>query len=95
MAWENFDEERLKQIIRQFDGSISKKNKFLVKPSKIDCKGHRWYYVPAKRKHIRISCGIKVYVVDYELDEYERVLVYDGNSLFAVPEKEIIDLGFN
>ena len=67
MAWENFDEERLKQIIRQFDGSISKKNKFLVKPSKIDCK----------------------------LDEYDRVLVYDGNSLFAVPEKEIIDLGFN
>ena len=95
MAWEKFDEERLRQIIRQFDGSVTKKNKFLVKPSKIECKGHRWYYCPSKRKHIKVNCGIKIYVVDYEQDELERVLVYDGNNLIAVPQNEIIDLGFN
>ena len=95
MAWENFNEERLKQIIRQFEGSTTKKNKFLVKPSKIICKGHRWYYVPAKRKHVKINCGIKVYVVDYELDDFDRILVYDGSNLFAAPQDEVIDLGFN
>jgi hypothetical protein len=95
MAWENFDEERLKQIIRQFDGNVTSKNKFLVKPSKIECKGHRWYLCPSKRKHIKVNCGIKIYVVDYELDELDRVLAYDGNNLLAIPLEEIVDLGFN
>jgi hypothetical protein len=33
--------------------------------------------------------------VDYELDELDRVLAYDGNNLLAVPLEEIVDLGFN
>jgi hypothetical protein len=95
MAWENLDEERLKQIIRQVSGKTPRSTDKLVRPSKLVCKGEKWYYVPSKREHRRFICGIKVYVVDYELDERDRVLVYDGNCLFAVPIEELEELGFN
>ena len=95
MAWENLDEERLKQIIRQVSGKTPKSTDKLVRPSKLVCKGEKWYYVPSKREHRRFICGIKVYVVDYELDDRDRVLVYDGKCLFAVPIEELEELGFN
>ena len=95
MAWENLDEERLKQIIRQVSGKKPKSTDKLVKPSTLVCKGEKWYYVPSKRRHKRFPCGIKVYIVDYELDDSGRLLVYDGNYLFAVPFEEVEEIGFN
>ena len=95
MAWENLDEERLKSIIKQVSGQKPSKTDVLIKASIIRCKGEKWYYVPSSRSHKRFICGIKVYVVDYEMDDSDRVLVYDGNHLFAVPFREIEEVGFN
>lgn len=95
MAWENLDEERLKQIIRQISGKTPRSTDKLVKPSKLICKGEKWYYVPSKREHKRLVCGIKVYIVDYDFDEKDRVLVYDGNYLFAIPYTDLEELEFN
>ena len=95
MAWENLDEERLKQIIRQISGKTPRTKDKLVRACKLKCKGEKWYYVPSKREHKRLVCGIKVYVVDYELDEKDRVLVYDGNHLFAIPYNDLEEIGFN
>ena len=95
MAWENLDEERLKQIIRQVSGKNPKSTDELIESSTLTCKGEKWYYVPSKRQHRKFTCGIKVYVVDYELDDSGRLLVYDGNCLFAVPFDEVEEIGFN
>ena len=99
MAWENLDEERLKQIIRQISGKSGNSSDVLVRPSILKCKGknkvEKWFWVPSKRAHMRLVCGIKVFVVDYEMDENDRVLVYDGNYLFAIPYDELEEVGFN
>lgn len=99
MAWENLDEERLKQIIRQISGKTARDDDELVSPAFLKCKGNnkkeKWFWVPAKRSHKRLVCGIKLYIVDYELDDYDRVLVYDGNYLFAIPYDELEEIGFN
>ena len=95
MAWENLDEERLKQIIRQISGKKPIETDKLIKASIISCKGERWYYVPSNRCHQRFMCGTKVYVIDYELDSSDRILVYDGSCLFAAPHHEIEEIGFN
>jgi|TARA_Y100000310_G_C20641426_1_gene794146 Cu2+-containing amine oxidase len=95
MAWENLDENRLKQIIRQASGKVSKKDEHLVVPSIIKCIGVKWYYAPSKRRHMRTRCGLKVHIVDYEEDEEGRVLVYDGYLLIAVPLGDLETIGFN
>lgn len=95
MAWDNLDENRLKQIIRQVDGEVTKKDSQLIPPSIIKCIGEKWYYAPTKKRHIRTHCGSKVYIVDYELDEEGRILVYDGYLLLAVPFDEVETIGFN
>jgi len=99
MAWENLDEKRLKQIIRQISGKAGKSKEELIRPSYLKCKGknksEKWFWVPSKRTHMRLICGAKVYVVDYDMDELERVLVYDGNYLFAIPYEELEEIGFN
>tara|TARA_R110000765_G_scaffold316178_1_gene408612 strand:+ start:250 stop:561 length:312 start_codon:yes stop_codon:yes gene_type:complete len=99
MAWESLNEERLKRIIRQISGKIPKSEDELIKPSYINCKGsnkeEKWFWVPSQREHKRLVCGAKVYVINYEFDELERVLIYDGNFLFAVPYEELEEIGFN
>jgi len=95
MTWENLDEKRLKQVIRQVDGKLTKKDSQLVPPSIIKCIGERWYYAPTKKRHIRTHCGSKVYIVDFEEDDEGRVLVYDGYLLLAVPLEELETIGFN
>jgi hypothetical protein len=99
MAWKNLDEERLRQIIRQISGKTPNPDDKLINPCYINCKGknkeEKWFWVPAQRAHKRLFCGAKVYVVDYEFDEFERVLIYDGNFLFAVPFEELEEVGFN
>ena len=99
MAWENLDEYRLKQIIRQISGKTANSDDVLVTPAYLKCKGknktEKWFWVPSKRSHKRLVCGIKLYIVDYDLDEYDRVLVYDGNYLFAIPYDELKEIGFN
>lgn len=95
MTWENLDENRLKQIIRQVTGKVTKKDEYLVAPSIVKCEGSKWYYAPAKRRHIRIRCGSKVYIADYEEDLEGRILVYDGYTLLAVPLDDLNTIGFN
>tara|TARA_R110002020_G_scaffold18727_2_gene65102 strand:+ start:1156 stop:1467 length:312 start_codon:yes stop_codon:yes gene_type:complete len=99
MTWEGLNEERLKQIIRQISGKSPKSEDELIKPSYINCKGRnkeeKWFWVPSQKAHKRLVCGTKVYIVDYEFDELDRVLIYDGNFLFAIPYEELEEIGFN
>ena len=99
MAWENLDEKRLKQIIRQISGKSKKSEDTLIEPCYVKCKGknkvEKWFWVPSKRTHVRLVCGTKIYIVDYDMDELGRVLAYEGNYLFAIPYDELEEIGFN
>jgi len=97
MSKKDLDVDRIKQIIKQLSGKIGKKDKQteLVPAAIIKGDGKSWYWMPTKNKFVCINRGIKVYIIDYNKDDLERVLVYDGYNIFMIPFDEIEEIGFN
>jgi len=92
-----YDTARIKQIIRQISGKFDEEiqQDDLISSAMIEGTGDIWCWSPEKREFIKISRGIKVYIVDFEKDSKNRFMVYDGNSIFMIDEEEIIEIGFN
>ena len=95
MAWDELDTERIEQIIRQITGKKIDKNKKLVSPALIKGSGIIFLWAPTKKKLIKVNRGISVYVVSYQMDEKDRVLIYDGYNLLAIHPDELDEVGFN
>ena len=95
MAWEDLDSERVKQIVSQFTGKNIDKKSEMIMPSKIVGTGIIYLFSPVKKTLLKINRGILVYIVSYEMDERDRILVYDGYNLLAIHPDEIEEIGFN
>jgi hypothetical protein len=95
MAWDDLDKDRIEQIIRQISGKQLKKSTELVSPAMIKGSGIIFLWAPTKKTLIKVNRGIRVYVVSYEMDEKERVLIYDGYNLLAIGPDDLIETGFN
>jgi len=95
MAWDDLDKDRIEQIIRQISGKGLKKSTELVSPAIIKGSGIVFLWAPTKKTLIKVNRGIRVYVVSYEMDEKDRVLVYDGYNLLAIHPNELDEIGFN
>jgi hypothetical protein len=95
MAWDDLDKDRIEQIIRQISGKGLKKSTELVSPAIIKGSGIVFLWAPTKKTLIKVNRGIRVYVVSYEMDEKDRVLVYDGYNLLAIHPDELDEIGFN
>ena len=95
MAWDELDTERIEQIIRQISGKGMAKSKSLVMPAMIKGTGIIFLWAPTKKTLIKINRGIKVYVVSYDMDEKDRILIYDGYNLLAIHPDELVETGFN
>ena len=57
--------------------------------------GDIWCWSLEKREMIKVSRGIKIYILDFEKDDKNRYMVYDGYSIFSIEEDEITEIGFN
>jgi len=95
MAWDDLDKDRIEQIIRQISGKGLKKSTELISPAIIKGSGIIFLWAPSKKTLIKVNRGIRVYVVSYEIDEKDRVLVYDGYDLLAIHPDELDEIGFN
>jgi len=95
MAWDDLDKDRIEQIIRQISGKGLKKSTELISPTIIKGSGIIFLWAPSKKTLIKVNRGIRVYVVSYEIDEKDRVLVYDGYDLLAIHPDELDEIGFN
>jgi len=95
MAWDELDTERIEQIIRQITGKKIDKNKKLVSPALIKGCGILFLWAPTKKKLMKVNRGISVYVVSYQMDEKDRVLIYEGYNLLAIHPDELDEVGFN
>ena len=52
-------------------------------------------WAPTKKTLIKVNRGIRVYVVSYDMDEKDRILVYDGYNLLAIHPDDLEEIGFN
>ena len=95
MAWETLDSGRIEQIIRQITGKKLSESKDMVTPAMIKGTGIVYLWAPTKKTLLKVNRGIRVYVVSYEMDEKDRILVYDGYNLLAIHPDEIDEIGFN
>ena len=95
MAWETLDADRIEQIIRQITGKKLSESKDMVTPAMIKGTGIVYLWAPTKKTLLKVNRGIRVYVVSYDMDEKDRILVYDGYNLLAIHPDEIDEIGFN
>jgi len=95
MAWDDLDKDRIEQIIRQISGKGIKKSTELVSPAMIRGTGIIFLWAPTKKTLLKVNRGIRVYVVSYQMDEKDRVLIYDGYNLLAIHPDELDEVGFN
>jgi hypothetical protein len=95
MAWETLDSDRIEQIIRQITGKKLSDSKDMVTPAMIKGTGIVYLWAPTKKTLLKVNRGIRVYVVSYDMDEKDRILVYDGYNLLAIHPDEIDEIGFN
>lgn len=75
MAWDDLDKDRIEQIIRQISGKGLRKSTELVSPAMIKGSGIIFLWAPTKKTLLKVNRGIRVYVVSYEMDEKDRVLI--------------------
>ncbi len=95
MAWETLDSARVEQIVRQITGKKVDKTKDLINSAIIKGSGIVFLWAPTKKTLLKVNRGIRVYVVSYDVDEKDRILVYDGYNLLAIHPDEIEEIGFN
>jgi len=95
MAWDELDVERVEQIIRQISGNKIDKTKELINPAIIKGSGVIYLWGPTKKALLKVNRGIVVYVVSYDMDEKDRILVYDGFNLLAIHPDDLEEIGFN
>jgi hypothetical protein len=95
MAWEKLDSDRVEQIVRQITGKKIDKDKKLITPAMIKGSGIVFLWAPTKKTLIKVNRGIRVYVVSYDMDEKDRILVYDGYNLLAIHPDDLEEIGFN
>ena len=95
MAWETLDSSRVEQIVRQITGKKIDKDKKLITPAMIKGSGIVFLWAPTKKTLIKVNRGIRVYVVSYDMDEKDRILVYDGYNLLAIHPDDLEEIGFN
>ena len=95
MAWETLDSARIEQIVRQITGKKIDNGKKLITPAVIKGSGIVFLWAPTKKTLMKVNRGISVYVVSYDMDEKDRILIYDGYNLLAIHPDDLEEIGFN
>jgi hypothetical protein len=89
-------ENRLRQIIRQLSGKIETEGLGLIPEVAIRGHGCIYCYAPDKRRIVKITRGIKAYVLDEDEDELGRVLIYTWTGqMVEIEPKELLHTGFD
>jgi len=88
--------QRLKMIMKQFSGEVRQGDGEMVPEVAIKGQnGHVHCYSPSKKKIIRVTRGIKAFILSEELT-HDKVLIYtfDG-KIIEIEATELIRTGFD
>ena len=67
---------RIKQILRQVSGHVREDDGELVPEMAIKGTGDMFCYAPSSRRFIRITRGLKAYILDERETESGNILIY-------------------
>ena len=89
-------ETRLKRIIRQLSGKTDDEGSPLIPEVALQGSGCIYCYAPDKRHIVKVTRGIKAYILDENEDDLGRVLIYTWNGqMVEIEPKELLHTGFD
>jgi hypothetical protein len=89
------DKALIRRVFNQLSGKPSKEEE-LIPEVGIAGSGYIWCYEIVQKQIVRISRGIKGYILDHTLDNLNRILVYTAaNDVILIEENEIIYTEFD
>ena len=89
------NKDLLIKIVNQLSGD-AKKNDELIPEHAIKGTGYIWCYEPTLKQIIRITRGIKCYILDHREDKLGRIMVYTvQNHVILIKEEELLFTGFD
>jgi hypothetical protein len=95
MGIHQLDKKLLKRIFNQISGKVEKEEE-LIPEIAIKGSGHIWCLDPSQNRIIRITRGIKCYILNETKDELNRFLVYTiNNDVILIEEEELIYTGYD
>lgn len=91
---------RVKLAVRQLNGTLdyegADKDSELIAEVAIKGDGHIFCFSPGKKSLVKVSRGIKGYIIDTVKDRYDKYLVYTWDGyLVEIYENELIFTGFD
>ena len=95
VQWLTYNKEFYMDSEDEVFGKKMIKGKILISPAMIKGRGDIFLWAPVKKTVIKVSRGTSVYVASYDMDERDRILVYDGFNLLAIHPDELEEIGFN
>lgn len=90
--------KRIKQIVKQFSGTISDEDEIeeLIPEYAIRGTGYLFCFDPSRRTFVKVSRGIKAFIVDEEINNAGRLLIYTfSGELVEIEPEELIYTGFD
>jgi len=89
--------KRIKQIVRQFSGTILEDEvEELIPEYAILGSGYLFCFDPSKRGFVKINRGSKAFIVDQAINNAGRVLIYTFNGeLVEIDPDELLYTGFD
>ena len=91
----SYSSDKLKQIVNELSGDIDPENGPPAPIYEIKGSGHIWCYSPSKKTMVRIPRGGKIYILDSEPDENNRLLIFSPYEVVCVDVDEVQKVGYN
>ena len=87
-------ERRLKQIVRQITGNVKNIDSEYIPEVAIKGNGDMFCYCPAKKRIIRITRGLKAYIISEKVNGAGNLLIYTHTGhMVEIDPEELIHTG--
>ena len=84
------------KIVKQFAGTLKSTDGPLIPEVAITGTGNIWCYSPSEKCFMKISRGIKAFIITEEENEYGKILIYTFSGVVVEIElAELIFTGFD
>ena len=89
--------EKVKTIIKQIAGSLEEDDELLPEVAiKAHTKGYLYCYQPYERTFTKVIRGQKAFVIEDELDDRDRILIYTlTGKIVRINKDEILHTGYD
>tara|TARA_R110000824_G_scaffold352993_1_gene540146 strand:+ start:4230 stop:4520 length:291 start_codon:yes stop_codon:yes gene_type:complete len=96
MAIKKQTNKYFEKIVKQFAGTLKSTDGELVPEVAIAGTGNIWCYSPSQKAIIKVSRGIKAFIINQEENEYGKILIYTfGGDVVEIELSELIFTGFD